>query len=559
MLTTYLQKSHWLYLITILFFSLVGMKALFHPDLFTAHDIWHQIVRFYYYSQAISDGQFPPYWIDQLANRFGYPLFIFSYHLPWLIGVLLLKIGFDFASAMKTLFFLSYLLSGIFMYFFISSLLKDRLAALLVSILYLWLPYHFLITFVSASIGIAFVFSFLPVLFLGIHLSKEESTRGPILLALGLSGIILSHIMHLVFIIPLVLIFTIWEFKNTYSKVLFIKNILLAIIIGSLLSSFYLIPASFYNQFTRIHKEEGITKLYERNFITINQLVYSKWGYSPIVNNAKNGEISFQLGISQWIAIICLFVLSIFRKSPKGYQSLGIYLFIAFIVNIFLMLNISFPIWKFVIKYVALDFPFRLILPTSFIASLAAGIILINLPRKAKYLFFVSLIAVAIYTNRNHLNINQYTNFPISTYLDLETEITTNTFNEYLPSYANTKLLNRPWNEVIGNNISSYNSKQTTNSLFFNINATEDTKVSIGQFYFPGQILYLDKKVSQFEVDQEGRISFNVPKGIHIVTVNYQQTSLIKLSQLLTITGVAIVIILLLKNALPKKFTFKQA
>ena len=85
----------WFYLIIILLFSVWGMKALLHPGLFTAHDIWHQVVRLYYYYQAVNDGQIPPYWISQLANSFGYPLFFFSYHMPWIIGVILTKIGFD--------------------------------------------------------------------------------------------------------------------------------------------------------------------------------------------------------------------------------------------------------------------------------------------------------------------------------------------------------------------------------------------------------------------------------------------------------------------------------
>lgn len=47
------MSKHLTGLLTILLFSLIGMEALFHPGLFTAHDIWHQVVRLYYYSQKV--------------------------------------------------------------------------------------------------------------------------------------------------------------------------------------------------------------------------------------------------------------------------------------------------------------------------------------------------------------------------------------------------------------------------------------------------------------------------------------------------------------------------
>src|SRR3989344_707047 len=107
------MAKHTIYVFFVLIFSLVGMKALFHPGLYTAHDIWHQVARFYYYLQAVNDGQIPPYWIGQLANNFGYPLHTFSYHLPWIVGVLLSKMGMDLFTTIRSLFIISYVCSGI--------------------------------------------------------------------------------------------------------------------------------------------------------------------------------------------------------------------------------------------------------------------------------------------------------------------------------------------------------------------------------------------------------------------------------------------------------------
>lgn len=532
----------------VLLISLFGMKALFHSGLFTAHDIWHQVVRLYYFSKAVNEGQFPPYWVGQLANGFGYPLFFFSYNLPWLISIPIMRIGFDITATLKILFILSYISSGIAMYFFVNSLLKDKLSAFISSVLYLWLPYHFLIIFVSASMGVAFVFTFLPLLFLGIHLSNEGSKFGSPILAFGLSGIILSHIMHLVFLLPTILIFGIWELSRTKKKMLFFKRVIIGTVLGFLISSFYVIPAISYNQFTRVHKEEGIVKLYERNFINFKQLIYSKWGFSPIISNAKNGEISFQIGIAQWICVISIFLLIILRKISKQYFLLSLSLLFSFIVCIFFMLDLSEPIWKIIVKFISVDYPFRLLLPSSFVASICGGIVILTFKGRVKLLALIFITLVAFYTNRNHINVNQYTYFPISSYLDLPTEITTNTFNEYLPIQANPQLLNKPWNEIIGEDLSVSKVNHTTKLLSFEVNIPVRQIVSLGQYYFPGQTLYIDNKLSQFNVDKDGRISFVAIQGMHLVKVSYQETVVIYLSKIMTFIGLFLILFSLFRD-----------
>lgn len=530
------MSKNWIYLLVISLFSILGMKALIHPGLFTAHDIYHQVVRLYYYSQAINDGQILPHWVSQLANRFGYPLFFFSYQLPWIIGVLLLKIGLGIPTAIKALFFLSYMTSGLSMFLFVNSLLKNKLSALASSILYLWLPYHFLIIFVGASMGIAFVFTFLPLLLLGIHLTFKKNGFGPIITALGFSGITLSHIMHIIFLSPLITIFIIWEI--ILNKKRSFKGIVLGFFLGFLLSSFYLIPAAFYNRYTRVHQETGFSEVYKRNFLNLNQIIYSKWGYGPIINNAKEGEISFQLGIVQWIAVFILILLVTFKKITNKYRSLAISMLLGFAITIFLMLDFSKPIWAFLTKIITADFPYRLLLPASFIASICAGIILVSINKKFQILIFVLFILIALYTNRNHINVNQYTNIPIASYLETPTEITTNTYHEYLPVNANGKLFDKPWKEAFADNIYASNVKQNTKLLSFDLMATKESKVIIGQFYFPGQTLYLDSKPTNYDINQDGLISFTSPQGSHKITVVYEETIPIKLSKALTIFGI---------------------
>ena len=532
--------KNWHYILIIIVFSLIGSKALFHPGLFTAHDIWHQVARLYHYYQAVQDGQFLPSWIGTLANGYGYSLFIFSYHLPWIIGIPLLQFGLDIPSTIKGLLSISYLLSGIFMYLFVKSLLKNSQAAFLSAILYMWAPYHFLVIFVSAAMGIAFVFTFLPLLLLGINLIRSQNNLGPLILAIGASGIILSHIMHLIFLFPLILIFYTWGLNISRSKSNFIRNTFFGVCLGLAISSFYIIPATYYNQFTKVNSAGEQKKLYESNFVNFKQLVYSKWGVSPIKNNAKDGEISFQIGIAQWLSIIGGIILLSLGKISNNFKKLTIYILLGFILSIFLMLDLSKPIWKLLNIFVFLDYPFRLILPSLFLGSLFAGIVFIHLKKNLQVPFLLLVIAVALYTNRNHINVNQYTDIPISTYID--SEITTNSFHEYLPINADSRLLGEPYIPAEGKGIIASNVKHKTNRFSIDITTDKEATASVGQFYFPGQTLYLDEEKVKYEVDSKGRIVAKLHPGINQIKIIYEETPLIKTSKI--ISGVGLLILL---------------
>lgn len=536
-----LLSNHWLYLILLLVFTILGAKALIHPGLFTAHDIWHQVARFYYYSQAFMEGIFPPYWVSTLAGGLGYPLFFFSYHLPWILGLPFLKMGLDIPTTLKILFFLSFLLSGLFMYLFANIFLRNRLAALLSAVIYLWAPYHFLTIFVGASMGIAFVFTFLPLLLLGINLARETKNVSIPVIALGLAGIILSHLEHLLFLSPIILSFAIWGFVETKNKILFLQNMFFGLTLGLMLSAFYLIPAIYYNQFTKIRQETGFSELYKRNFVNFSQLIYSKWGYGPIVNNAKNGEMSLQLGIAQWLSMLGITTLLFARKLKKDYKKFVIFGIVGFLISIFLMLDFSLPVWQIIEKVINLDYPFRELLSLTFIGSIFSGIFLINFGKKLQYIFFALFIMIALYTNRNHIKVNLYTEIPLKTYI--ESEITTNSFNEYLPILADSKLLNKPTDFAEGENLEISNVKQTTNSLSLTLSTPIKTQVSLKQFSFPGQTLYLDHHATTYETDRNGRISFQLPAGLHEISVKYEERNLIKTAKKITFLGILILVI----------------
>lgn len=530
-----LLRQHLLLIIILVLTSLTAVKALNHPGLYTAHDIWHQVARLYHYTQSLSEGNFPPAWISQLANGFGYPLFLFSYHLPWLIGSPLVIAGLPIQTTIKVLFALCAVGSALSMYTLIFSITRQRLAAFLSAFIYVWAPYQFLTTFVSAAIGTSFQLVIGPIMLLGLYWTITSRPRlGILTTALSVLLSILAHLITFVYLGIFAGIFTFVLILLLKPKSILKKLALVSIgvSLGLLLSGPYTLPIlSYKDQIQASTSSGGFSDITNSNFINFSQLLYSKWGFGPIISNAKDGEISFQLGISQWIsvAVALIVYISSFRKKLKKHQriiknvmsALGIVL----ILSILGMLDLSKPIWKILISYLPLDYPFRLLIISLLSSSILAGLtISIIKIRWIKLLLVVSLCSVAVYTNRNHMRVNQYTDIPTSLYVQSET--TTNTFHEYLPSSADPSLLNGDQPPIINSptDLQADIINKNTTTTEFNIDVENKTEIVINEFNFPGQRLYINDSITNLSTDPQGRISFIAPAGKSQVVRVYEQT-----------------------------------
>ncbi len=556
-----------------LFFVLLATFAatapLFHEGLYTAHDIWHQVARLFHFTQAIRDGQFPPSWISALSLGRGYPLFYFSYHLPWLIGAPLVIMGLNEIITIKILFFISVLASGLSMYLTADQIYKHRLAAVISAIVYIWAPYHFLTLFVSASMGTAFQFALAPLLFLSIYwIGHHKPRAGIFLLAVSGALSILSHLLTFVYLLPFLIIFAVFQLTQSKSYRHGLNKFALIVaggLIALLLSAYYLLPLYSFSSLIKAQEQgNGFSQLFMSNFVSFKQLLYSPWGFGPIVSNAKDGEISFQVGIVQWLAVIVTVVIGVLSwicqriwkrglpfSNPLNSTLLGFVL--VFTTSILAMLSASEPVWRFLSRFIAADYPFRLLL----VAVLAGSLLIGQLIAAVKPPWMVGLLCVGLlvttwYTNRNHVRVNMYTNIPVADYVDAET--TTNTFHEYLPLKADSSLFKDGYAKGIDypNSVTVLSKDQATQSTIITINATSSGKVTLSDFGFRGQAVYVNGQTQNYEFDGSGRIVVNLPAGTHTIVRQYEQTDVQQLGIILSCIGM-LAVFRIVRNQKDKK------
>ncbi len=559
--------------------GLLGTLPLFHDGLYTAHDIWHQMARAHHYFEVAKAGQFPPYWVSSLAQGYGYPLFFFSYHAPWLIG-LPLSYLFSTEVVIKLLFGVSFLLSGFSMYFLGYVIFRQKLPALLSSVLYMWAPFHFLTLYVSAAIGTAFVFSFLPLVFIGLILSKQpgKQTTSIACLSVGCAGIILSHLITFVMFLPFFILGLIYVLIDKTREVSLAK-IFMTLVLGGVLSlgisSFYLVPAGYYNKLTVISTQAGFEDVYKGSFVNFSQLIYSPWGFGPIISSAKDGEISLQLGLGQWLVVLMsILVLGLGKvlksKIPQTNPLTNLLMFClcSLGLSLFLMTDGSRLLWDLVSKNITIDYPFRLLTIGIFFSSLIGGWLLYAMKslltqvsligRKFRSIglgvTFISIVIVILYTNRNYVRVNLYTNEPESLYVAAET--TTNTFHEYLPKNAKRELINKAHQPIVASttneaHVLSQDSFQ--NSLQVIVESPTGTTLTFRQFDFPGLSVFLnDRKLLKHTTDESGLIRVEVPSGKNTLVVEFVKTPLIQLSLFVTAVSLVVLIYLVAREIISK-------
>lgn len=543
-----MKKIDWLIIVGIFILSIFLLKDLLRPGYFTSHDGIHQVVRLYYFDQAVKDGQIPPRWGNELLNGYGYPLYSFSYHLPWIIAEPIHLSGLSIIDSIKSTFFIGFILSGVTMYLFQKQIF-NRWSAFVGTCLYLIAPYRFSNIFVRAAIGDATSFIFPPLLFLAAYKirNKKVIQIWPWICvgAVAIAGLVLSHAMVFLFFAFCYLLYVIfWMMKqNDIRKYIF--HSLLVLLFGLALSGYYFIPSLIERNYTRFNEIMRVIPL-GKTYLNMKDIIYSSWGYGTM--DAVFGKMSFQFGIAQWSTLfifIVISVFSIFKKDKKKYDNKNrdskFYLFLL-LISIFLVLPYSQIIWNIINKIAYIDLVWRVFAVSVFAVSVMGGFIIY----KSKWSFYIGifLIILALYANRNHLRRNETLDWPESFYLQLE--LTTNSFDEYVPQWVDRSQVKKrklPFQfseEDAHSKFIIY--KTRSNIIDFSVQTPLAGIIRLNKIYYPGWNAYVDGYKVPIEYNSGGFMQVRVPSGLYHVLFKFGETPLRLFSDMLSIAAFIILI-----------------
>lgn len=178
---------------------LVGVAVLsFFPylngSLPWADDICYHLIRIEGIKDAMRDGQFPAYIYPEGLNGYGYLNSMYPYLFLYIPAFIRL-FGVSIAASYKTLIFLCHLACAFITYGSMKSIYPKRAAALAVSVLYCLCTYRFTNFYARGAVGEALAMTFFPLLLAGLYHVLTGNHKKWYLLALGMSGLLQTHIL----------------------------------------------------------------------------------------------------------------------------------------------------------------------------------------------------------------------------------------------------------------------------------------------------------------------------------------------------------------------------
>lgn len=526
-------RIHGLPLAIILIVGLFGSKAFFNSGFYTSHDGEHQLARLFIFEQGLRDGQIPVRYSRQLYGGIGYPLFVFTYRLPFYIGEAIRLVGLSFADSIKAVFVVTYLVSGFAMYWFASR--WGRLAGFVAALLYLFTPYRFVVMYVRAALGEHVAFLFAPLLFKSID-GKRMTVKHVLLGGFSLAGLFLSHAMIVQILAIPVAIWGVGQIFLTEQRKRFLMHMFWIAAFGFSLSAYYVIPAAYYRQFT--YKLNPT--FFADHFVTFRQLLYSPWGFTFSMPGVDQDGMSFQVGFAMWGVVAVALGMWLLRRTRLGknaWEVLGI--LGIFVFSLFLMTERSSFVWNAWKQVINIDMPWRFLLVTTFAGSALSALVIFSVDSMyAKIGIATIFLGLALYGNRNHLRVNQYVGYP-DEQLTLYSG-TTNSDNEYRPVWDTLELSKKAGPEAL---ISQGHGElrvalSSSRLLRVAVRSSEPSRVDLRILYFPGWTVALDGQSYPFKYDGEGGIlRVDVPLGTHIVEALWRETGLMRIGDGLTLVA----------------------
>lgn len=548
-----------LFPIIIVVLSFFTFAPLIHSGFFPMHDDT-QVVRVSEMTNALLDKQFPVRIVENLGYGFGYPIFNFYAPLPYYTGSFVDLIGFDSLSSTKAMFAVGILLSALTMYYLVSSF-YGKVAGVASGIVYVYFPYHAVNIYVRGAVGEFFAYAFLPIVFLGIFkilASKEKISFKNTFHWVAVSSIAfffvaISHNLTLFMLIVMLAVLFIPSVFIAKQKALFAACFAFIIILGVLLSSFYILPAFGEMGYTNVSSQIGGGANYSEHFVCIQQLWNSQWGFGGSTKDCIDG-LSFKLGkmnillvLLSLAAVIFLF----FSKQSKGKNfSLPLLSLVLLVMSIFLLTKVSLFLWDSIPFMSYLQYPWRFLNFSGFSIALLSGFLVFSLEKYQKKLGLIAAAVIVIGTlffNAKLFAPSRYMYIDVAVYTG-QAHVLWNTSkisDEYLPKgFAKPQLQQdlpsgNPQN-LKGTGETLIHERSSIKLAGSFKNSTEST-VLIQKAYYPNWKARVNGNEAILTQASNG-MTLNLPSGSGTFSIEFKQTALEQLGNYLTILGIIAIV-----------------
>jgi hypothetical protein len=307
------------------------------------HAVWYS-----HFSEQFWHGDLYPRWLMNMNGGLGSPVFFYYPPVPFFLTSFLRPLFANDSHGLHQVGIscgIALVASGISAYFWLKEI-GHRVSAMVASILYMAMPYHLGEIYVRGAFAELWAFVWLPLILFFTNRIAKGRRFGWAALALSYALLVMTHL-------PTVLVFSaapiayvlLLATKGTRMKAVVIT--LLSLLLGVGLSGVYLGPALLTQRNVLIDR---ITTGY---FSYNNWFLFSKW---PTYTEDK--VTMFLLVVDMSVIAVCAFLVS---RAPveERQRKLNRFWLAATIGSLFMMTELSKPLWWAIFPLQKMQFPWR--------------------------------------------------------------------------------------------------------------------------------------------------------------------------------------------------------
>ena len=540
--TSYLQTCSVVFfsLITALCFSIIFSRYL-GEGLPVLDDSHIAISRFISYHNAHVEGIILPRWSSVEQSGFGVPSFVFFYPLPHMLGSLLMFAGLNAQDAYKALVLFVVLASPACFFLWIRRHVSFH-AAVVSSVIFGLCPSHVFNILVRGPIGEILATPLVPLLLLGVDRIVEQTTIKRVLgegMLIGL--LILTHVISTIMALPVVFGYAIVRLKTRSHSIAMLSSL----IVGMGISAFFWIPGLLEKRFVLadMRMMEALPN-YLIPLQLIQHIIMVPWFMS-----AENMHTIKTIDGIIMVVLVTGLGMAFWKRKHRAMTG---YWLTVIACSVFLMSSLSLLLWQTLPLLHLVHIPWRFMFIISF-ASAAVVAFVFDHIKSSAMIYVIGCLSIISFMSS--MKVYGYVVTPYE-YFETRQEITFS-FGEALPVWRNTAM-DKPASFPV--DISSGNGAitgfvKTTHTHSFDIHAETPVRIVDNTQYFPGWHVFVDNHEVPMDFQDAqnyGLLVYDVPAGIHAVSVKFTDTPVRKAGVAITIISIAGVCMLVYKRRYAK-------
>lgn len=332
---------------------LLALPALIYGPMVGGHDTYEHVNFRQHFVQQFWSGEWYPRWFLEMNHGLGSASFFVYPPLPSYVVALLEPIGRALHfNAFNFMEFLALFGSGVSAFIWIRTMASRRLA-LVVSVLYMLMPYHLTADFyIRTALAECWALVWIPLVLYFTARLKEPDRVALIGLAISYALMILSHLISVAIISLLPFAMTIF-FSPTGQRLRSTIRVGAGMLLGTGLASFYFLSALFHSRYIPVTRMISVYPFFlEDNVIRFDRTLYSGRDFAHTAS----------LIVINMVVLIVLCAAVALRKTQSGQERRNlIFWSVVCAITAFLMTAWSLPVWKiFPVMHRIAQFPWRL-------------------------------------------------------------------------------------------------------------------------------------------------------------------------------------------------------